>query len=89
MQVPAPGIEPGPKISQASALPTELQQLPCKMGQFLSYIEYSNWFSFLKDLKGVRCPAEVKVVCMSDLNWNFVHFPQKILFWLTHENPKD
>ena len=89
VQVPAPGIEPGPKISQASALPTELQQLLCRMGQLLSYIEYSNWFSFLKDLKGVRCPAEVKVVCMSDLNWNFVHFPQKILFWLTHENPKD
>ena len=74
MQVPAPGIEPGPKISLASALPTELQQLLCSMGQLLSYIEYSNWFSFLKDLKGVRCPAEVKVVYISDFYWNFCSF---------------
>ena len=89
MPAPALGIESGPKISQVSALLTELQQLFSNRGQFLSYIEHSNWFGFLKDLKVVRCPAEVKVVCMSDLNWNFVHFPQKILFWLTHENPKD
>ena len=89
MQASGPGIEPGPKISQASALPTELQHLLCRKGQFLACIEHSKWFGFLKDLKVVRCPAEVKVVCMSDLNWNFVHFPQKILFWLTHENPKD
>ena len=74
MQVPAPGIEPGPKISQASALPTELQQLLCKMGQLLSYIEYSSWFSILKDLKGVRCPAEVKVVYIYDFYWNFCSF---------------
>ena len=74
VQVPAPGIEPGPKISQASALPTELQQLLCRMGQLLTYIEYSNWFSFLKDLKGVRCPAEVKVVYICDFYWNFCSF---------------